>query len=129
MPWPPLSLQDHLAASAAPDAPVPPAAMHLGARAPTVPDAAPVAPPVGSPLVRCACGRVTNADLFLDVRGLPDAMRAQLRWHLDDAAPLPAFVCDACREGAIRRGRVTRADLYAALGAPPDVVARFRAGA
>ena len=68
-----------------------------------------------NPLVRCGCGRTTNASMMLDVRALP----ATVRGGRD-------YICDGCRERMILTGRITREDLYRALGAPDTVLARVR---
>jgi hypothetical protein len=68
-----------------------------------------------NPVVKCGCGRITNADMMLDVRALPATLRGQHE-----------FVCDACRERWIMEGRISREGLYRALGAPDTVLARMR---
>jgi len=67
-------------------------------------------------LVRCGCGRVTNANMMLDVRALPPAVRGNRE-----------YICDGCRERWIREGRISREALYQAIGAPAEAIARVRA--
>jgi hypothetical protein len=64
------------------------------------------------------CGRRTNADMLIDLRGVPSETRAT--WGIAGA-----FCCDACRERAFREGRVARVDFYRELGAPPDLLERL----
>lgn len=76
----------------------------------------------GNPLVTCACGRRTNADMLVDLRGLPPGLRARAQERAGQE-----FACDACRSRAIRLRRVTREEVMRALGAPPEVLERIRA--
>lgn len=64
-----------------------------------------------NPLMACACGRVTNADMLIDVRPLPAAVRGQAE-----------RLCDACCETIFRKKIMTRAAFCTALGAPPALV-------
>ncbi len=66
-------------------------------------------------LVQCgACRRKQSADMVVDVRALPAAVRGEAE-----------FICDACVSSWIRNGRCTRETLYVALGAPVAVVAKM----
>jgi hypothetical protein len=84
-------------------------------------------PPAGiedddNPLVRCGCGRRTNADMLTDLRPLPDAMRSALGFADAD------FICDACRERALfLEARMDPAQFLLALGAPLEVIERAAA--
>ena len=64
-----------------------------------------------NPLVRCGCGRVTQADMLLDVRALPLALRGDMD-----------FACDGCHSKWIRQGKITHEGLARALGAPAEVI-------
>jgi len=67
-----------------------------------------------NPLVRCGCGRRTNADMMLDVRALPTTIRGTSE-----------FVCDGCRERWVLEGKISREALYRALGAPDTVLQKI----
>ncbi|MGK2933696.1 MAG: hypothetical protein ACSLFE_00425 [Gemmatimonadaceae bacterium] len=66
-----------------------------------------------NPLMKCGCGRETNADMMIDVRPLPGAVRGTAE-----------YLCDACVETVFRTKRMTRVAFNTALGAPPAVVAK-----
>lgn len=71
----------------------------------------------GNPSVEApCCGRHTNADMLVDARALPLAVRPR-------GAP---ELCDACLDRALREGRLTEEELHRAHGAPPDVLVRVR---
>ena len=82
-----------------------------------------------NPLVRAACcGRLTNADMVLDLSAMPPGIRKQFRFGEQDVDGEPVPVaCDACRERAIREGRITREEFYRQLGAPQAVLDRVNA--
>jgi len=86
--------------------------------APTLKDT--LASSEGNPLARCGCGRVTNADMLVDVRLLPKDTRARLRITSD-------FLCDGCREHHFRMAHIAPVAFYAALGAPADALLRIKA--
>ncbi len=66
-----------------------------------------------NPLVECGCGRSVNADMMLDVRALPVAVRGAAE-----------YLCDACVETIFRRKIMMREAFYRALGAPPTLIAK-----
>lgn len=67
----------------------------------------------------CDCGRMTNADMMVDVSGLThEQMEA---W--DIGGP---FLCDGCRERLFLRGVVSRDEFYEALGAPAATLTKLR---
>lgn len=108
------------------DAPAAPITAPTGQLAPGVqlaPSApsAPVTPVVTNPLVRCGCGRRTNADMLVDIRALSAATLAAigLTGH--------AFICDGCSSRLFRTGTITRIAFYTALGAPAAVLQRLQA--
>lgn len=70
-----------------------------------------------NPLQQCGCGRVTNADMMVDVRPLPEVARGRAEW-----------VCDACLETLFREKRITREDFYTALGAPAALLKHVKDG-
>lgn len=72
---------------------------------------------VDNPTVTCACGRRTSADMCLDVRDLPPAVRRKFR----HAHPFP---CDGCVQRAMLEAGLTAEELATGLGAPPEVIAR-----
>ena len=65
--------------------------------------------------VRCACGRWTFALCMVDVRGVP----AELRGEAEE-------VCDGCWTRWVREEKLSRAELAAMQGAPPEVVEHIR---
>ena len=71
-----------------------------------------------NPLSGCDCGRETNVDMLVDLRGLPRELREALGVRGTAA-------CDGCRERWFAEGRISRADFVAALGAPAALVARL----
>lgn len=88
---------------------------------PTLADAQPDAPPS-----RCICGRMVPADMLVDVRALPDALRTG-HGRGSKAQELADYLCDGCRSRMTRAGRVTADALVQALGAPPALVAKVAA--
>jgi hypothetical protein len=67
---------------------------------------------------RCSCGRLTTADMILDLRGLPAQQRGALK--------LAELACDSCRERAYLHG-ADRVGVFIALGAPEEIVDIVRA--
>lgn len=67
--------------------------------------------------VRCECGRTVQAQMMTPV---PGALAALIK------RSGTTHVCDGCRNRWIRTGRISGADLRAALGAPAEIVARIR---
>jgi hypothetical protein len=65
----------------------------------------------------CAgCRRSSPADMLFDVRAIAG----------DVAIPRGAdFICCGCRETLFRKGFITKADYMVAVGAPPELVARY----
>lgn len=66
-----------------------------------------------NPPTRCGCGRKVSLDMMLDVRALPPAVRGESE-----------AICDSCRELWFMTERISRAEFYAALGAPVELVAK-----
>lgn len=71
-----------------------------------------------NPAARCGCGRVTAADMLVDVRPLPAAARAAIP-HGDD------YACDGCTARMRRATSMPRAQFAQYLGAPAAHVARL----
>lgn len=96
------------------------------------------APPVvteGS-LVRCPrCGTWRRPDHLMDVTDLAEAVRGA-RTHpfhgtvkpdlVLDEADDREWACDGCQSLWVHTGAVSRADLFAAMGAPASLVAELR---
>lgn len=74
----------------------------------------------GNPLVKCGCGRWQSADMLVDVRALPMALRQKLAHRAD-------YACDGCRQELVLRGHTTMSEVARHLGAPADVVSRIQA--
>lgn len=72
-----------------------------------------------NPLVRCGCGRRTNADMLVDIRALSTDTLTTL------GLAGVAFICDGCRSRLFRTGKITPLSFYSQLGAPAAVLARF----
>jgi hypothetical protein len=73
-------------------------------------------PDLDNPPARCPiCRRTTHADMLLDVRALPSALRGEAD-----------YACDGCRERWLMTGAITHMQLYRSLGAPPEVLDRVR---
>ena len=88
------------------------------------------------------CGRETNADMSIDLRGVPPGI--VMRWKytgtflrvIDPGDPeigIPPtmeeipIMCDSCRERMIREGLETRRMFYQQLGAPVAILDRVEA--
>lgn len=61
------------------------------------------------------CRRTVRPALLVDVSGLPEGL----------VRPGVRYLCDACMERLILSGQISRADMVAALGGPPEVVERI----
>lgn len=70
-------------------------------------------------IVRCECGRTVQAQMMILVTA--PALQALVR------KPTTTHVCDGCHSRWVRERRCTEADLREALGAPPEIVERYRA--
>lgn len=80
----------------------------------------------------CECGRTVPADMLVNVSGVAalkrtDLPRARPQPSLQDAAGVPKYLCDGCRERIIRERGITRAEFAAAIGAPAAVVEKLEA--
>jgi hypothetical protein len=72
-----------------------------------------------NPAVTCACGRVTNADMCVDITPLPLEYRQALGLERVD------YLCDGCRTRLFRDRHVSEDEFYALLG-QEDLEALFR---
>lgn len=89
-------------------------------RIPTKRDSLP--PEAGNPLLRCdGCPRRVAADMLRDVRRFPASLRGR--------TGAAHYLCDACMEAMVARGRIAREDAVRLMGAPDDVVTQIQAWA
>jgi hypothetical protein len=72
--------------------------------------------------VQCGCGRKARPDMMADVTGFTEEERSSKGWKSDTQ-----FICDSCREMAIRTGAMKLSDLFQSQGAPDDVLTTVRA--
>lgn len=107
--WTPRTLADDMATEAPPMAPM----QTMGLQTMALGD--PPEPPPASPEERvpCACGRMCWPIEMVDVRGLPEDLTGGAEYR-----------CGGCRSDWVRTGRITRAELLEALGAPTEMVQR-----
>lgn len=83
--------------------------------------------------VGCRCGRRVRVTMMVRVDALPEAARGNRRVvtigedgrRVLSMEPAPDYLCDACIETAIWTGQFKRSEFARAVGAPPEVIARF----
>jgi len=75
-------------------------------------------------LVPCpSCGRVTHADVIVDMRGVPGTTLRPRGRGARSAEPVDIeWACDACRDALVVDAGWRHSDLIRALGAPPGIV-------
>lgn len=72
--------------------------------------------PQWNPRVECACGRLTSADMCVDLTSLPAAMRQAL------GLAAVEYLCDGCITRLFREQLVSEEEFYALLGADKEAL-------